>query len=66
MQHCFGLTGPQGAPRDTYQEVGKDRENAFQFKASPSEPHTAPAENTSPGLAPKILSKALSAAAHWI
>lgn len=41
---CSGLTGPQDALRDIYQ-VGKDRENTFESKASASEPHTAPAEH---------------------
>lgn len=45
LLQCPGLTSPQGAPRDTYQEVGKDREDTFEFKASASEPHTAPAEH---------------------
>lgn len=45
LLQCPLLTSPQGAPRDTDQEVGKDREDTSEFKASASEPHTAPAEH---------------------
>lgn len=70
------LTSPQSAPRETHQEVGKDRKNA-EFKASAAGPHTAPAEHLEQTQClvghVKMVSTPLSAAAqklekiiHWI
>lgn len=45
LLHRPSLASPLSAPRETYEEVGKDRENTFEFKASAAGPPTAPAEH---------------------